>query len=236
LAHYQQLADGPASGSKYRVDLARIQFNLGQFLRRQHRPAEALPLYEETLAVLQPLHQQAPHDVAVRSPLGWTYWDRALALEALQRWAEALPDWDRAVELLPPADRPRVRLERARAWVSAGKAAEAVAEAVALTAEAATPAARCCQAACVCSLASAATTDADRREAYAGQAVALLRRAQGAGFFKGRANVERLKQEADLKPLWSREDYQKFVAELEGGPEGRAPAGTDDPGGSESRS
>jgi serine/threonine protein kinase len=236
LALHQQLADDFPEAAKYRLDLATIQFMLGQLFRNQRRPTEALPWYDRALALAQPLPQQTPDATATRTCLGRTHWDRARVLGALGRSAEALADWDQAVELLPPADRPRARLERARAWVAAGKAAEAVAEAVALTEEAATPAARCCQAACACSLASAATTDADRREAYAGQAVALLRRARGAGFFKGRANVERLKQEADLKPLRSREDYQKFVAELEGGPEGRAPAGTDDPGGSESRS
>jgi serine/threonine protein kinase/tetratricopeptide (TPR) repeat protein len=215
LALHQRLADDFPEAAKYQFDLGSIQFMLGQLFRNQHRPAKALPWYDRALAQAQPLLQQTPHDAITRTFVGRTQWDRARVLDALGRSAEARADWDQAVKLLPPADRPRARLERARAWVSAGKAAEAVAEAVALTEEAATPAARCCQAACVCSLASAATTDADRREAYAGQAVALLRRAQGAGFFKDPAKIAHLKQDTDLAPLRPREDFQKFVAELE---------------------
>jgi hypothetical protein len=64
-------------------------------------------------------------------------------------------------------------------------------------------------------MASAATKEVSQREAYAGQAMALLRRAQAAGFFKNRANIEHLKRDTDLEPLRSREDFQKFVAELE---------------------
>ena len=50
---------------------------------------------------------------------------------------------------------------------------------------------------------------------YARQALALLRRAQAAGFFKDRAKIERLKKASDLAPLQQREDFRKFVAELE---------------------
>ena len=50
---------------------------------------------------------------------------------------------------------------------------------------------------------------------YAGQALALLRRAKAAGFFKDRAKIERLKRDSDLAPLRQRADFQKFVAELE---------------------
>src|SRR5262249_15328930 len=95
------------------------------------------------------------------------------------------------------------------------KAAEAVADAEALTKDPATPAPMLCNAADVCSRASTAAKEAAQREAYAGRALALLRRAQAAGFFGDRANVERLKRDTDLDPLRQREDFQKLVAELE---------------------
>src|SRR5262249_60290866 len=160
------------------------QFLLGQVFRVQRRPVEALPWYNQALADLQPLHQAAPTDVAIRTLLGHVCWDRARTLDALQRSAEALVDWDHAVELLPPPERLRVRLERARAWVQAGKTAEAVAEAAALTTDPGTPSARCCEAARVYALASAVVPETSQREVYARQALALLRRAQAAGFFK----------------------------------------------------
>jgi serine/threonine protein kinase len=215
LAHQAKLVEEFREAAKYKSDMATTQFQLGKLFLLQHQPDEALRWYDKALALLQPLYQQAHDDVAVRDPLRWTSWDRALALETLQRWPEALADWDRAVELAPPADRPRVRFGRARAWVKAGKTAEAVADAADLTKDAATPSARCVLAACIFAQASATATEADQREAYAGQALALLRRAQAAGFFKDPAQVELLKQDPDLDPLRPREDFQKLVAELE---------------------
>jgi tetratricopeptide (TPR) repeat protein len=215
LVHRVQLADEFPGIASHRIDLAATQLHLGQLFRIQHRPAEALPWYDQALAMLQPLHQEAPNDVGIRNLLGHVRWDRARAFNPLQQSTEALADWDRAVELVPPAERSQVRLGRARAWVQAGKTAEAVAEADALTKAPATPGPVCCESAAVYSLASASAKEVSQREAYAGQALALLRRAQAAGFFKNRANIEELKQYADLDPLRSREDFKKFVTELE---------------------
>jgi len=54
-----------------------------------------------------------------------------------------------------------------------------------------------------------------KREAYAGRALALLRRAHGAGFFKDRRKIEQVKKDADLEALRPRADFQKLVAGLE---------------------
>src|SRR5262249_36091631 len=55
-------------------------------------------------------------------------------------------------------------------------------------------------------VADTAVLEASRREAYAGQAMALLRRAQAAGFFQDPAQVAHLHQDTDLAPLRPRED------------------------------
>src|SRR5262249_26344855 len=151
----------------------------------------------------------------VRRLLRNAHWDRAQALDALHRPKEALADWDRAVELSPAADQPRMQLGRARSQARIGEASAAVTQATALTKDPATPGAVCYKAACVYSVASAAVQETSQRETYATQAVALLRRAQSAEFFNDRAKVEHLKKEADLDVLRSREDFKKFVAELE---------------------
>jgi serine/threonine protein kinase/tetratricopeptide (TPR) repeat protein len=211
----QQLVDADREVPGYRLDLADTQLQVGHLLRLGQRPAEALPWYDEALTVLQPLHHQTPHVVAVRRFLRNAHWDRALALDVLDRPAESLADWDRAVELSLPADRPRLQLGRARSRVRAGAVAVAVAEAAALTEDPRTPGFLCCDAACVYSLASAAVPETGRQEAYAGQALALLRRAQAAGFFKDPTKVEHLHRDTALAPLRPREDFQKFVAELD---------------------
>jgi tetratricopeptide (TPR) repeat protein len=211
----KKLADDSPKVAKYRVELAATRYHLGDLFRLQRRPYQALPWYEQALVLLQPLHQHEPNDIATRDLLGRTHWGRAQALSALKRFAEALADWDGAVELARPADRPRVQLGRARARVRAGQAADAVADAEALTRDPATPSLMLCDAADVCSQASVVAMEATQREAYAGHALALLRRAQAAGFFKDRAKVEHLKKDRALDVLRSREDFKKFVAELE---------------------
>lgn len=52
-------------------------------------------------------------------------------------------------------------------------------------------------------------------EEYAASAVALLRRAQAAGFFTVAALVERLRNNPELAPLRSRADFQALVRDLE---------------------
>jgi serine/threonine protein kinase/tetratricopeptide (TPR) repeat protein len=190
--------------------------NYGHFLRSEQRAKDALAWYDRALVILEPLHkEQGPKDVTTRHFLRNAHWGRAQALDMLKRHTEARTHWDRAAELSPPNERPLVRMTRAAYQARAGKAAEAVAEAEALTKDAAAPGGLLYDAACVCSLASAAIKEGKQREAYAGQALALLRRAQTAGYFKDRAKVEHLKKDTDLDVLRSREDFKKFVAELE---------------------
>jgi len=164
---------------------------------------------------LQALPPESGRDVGVQRTLRNLHRDRARALDALNRPGEALADWDQAILLTPAAGRLQIELGRAGSRARAGEAAAAVAEALALTRDPATPGVLCYEAACVYSLASAGVQETSQREAYAGQALTLLRRAQAAGFFKGRANIAELKRDNDLEPLRSREDFQKFVAELE---------------------
>jgi tetratricopeptide (TPR) repeat protein/serine/threonine protein kinase len=195
--------------------LAGKRLDLANLLRRQKRSDEALPWYDRALAVLEPLHKQRQDDATTRRFLRNAHWGRARTLNDLKRHDEALPHWDPAVELSPPAERPLAQMGRARGWVLAGKAAEALADAAALTRDPATPGHLLYDAGCVYSLAAAAAKEAKQRQAYAGQALTLLRRAQSAGFFKDRAKVEYLKKDTDLDPLRQREDFREFVAELE---------------------
>jgi serine/threonine protein kinase len=213
LDHLAKLVGEFPGVTKYQLELAATRLRLGQLWRRRQRPAEALPWYDQALALLQRLHRHAPNDVVTRNLLGEAHQDRALTLDALERFADALADWDRALELAPP--NVRLQLGRARTRAQAGKTVEAVAEAAALTRDPGAPSFLCCDAACVYALASAAVQETSEREEYAGQALALLRRAQAAGFFKDRAKVAHLNQDTDLAPLRPRDDFQKFVAELE---------------------
>jgi hypothetical protein len=138
----------------------------------------------------------------------------ASALDGLKRHAEALPHWDQAFKLSPPADQSLVRMYRAASRAKGGDVAGALAEVEALTGEAAAPG-YFYMGASVCSLAAAAAKEPAQQEACARQALTLLRRAQAAGFFKDRKRVELVKKNPDLDALRPREDFRRFVAELD---------------------
>jgi hypothetical protein len=80
-----------------------------------------------------------------------------------------------------------------------------------------------CNAACVFALCSAAA-GADKAlapgkrdktvERHAARAVALLAKAEAAGFFAGPANRDHLQKDSDLQALRAREDFQKWLAGL----------------------
>jgi serine/threonine protein kinase len=219
LALQEKLAAEFPKVPGYQMHLAGCQIYLGRLFCVQQRLAEALPLFGRALTILEPIHQQTPQDVTTRRILLDGCRSRAEALDDLNRSGEALADWDRAFELAAPADRLDVQLQRARCRAMAGKAAEAVADAAALTKEPETLGPTLYDAACICSLAAGERGSQPPphalRDQYASQAVELLRRAQAAGFFKEPQQLEHLKKDPDLAPLRAREDYRKFVVDLE---------------------
>jgi tetratricopeptide (TPR) repeat protein len=215
LPHREKLAKQFPAVPGHQWELLEVRYKLGHTFGLQNQPDQALVWFDQALAELPPAYRNAPTDDFSRERLGEAHYLRARTLGDLGRHREALADWDRAVELARPAQRPQVRLERAACRARAGQAGAAVADVTALTKDPATPGPRLYDAACVCSLAAATQEDTGQREEYVGQSLSLLRRARAAGFFKDPGAVERLKKDPDLQPLRSREDFRKFVAELE---------------------
>jgi serine/threonine protein kinase/tetratricopeptide (TPR) repeat protein len=213
VEHRQRLMDDCPDLAAYPRDLANAQLELGHVVRLQRRTAEALPWFDRALARLEAQHAQEPHNLNLRRLVRDGHWERAQALEELKRPAEALTDWDRAVELSTPAERPWMQVDRARCRAQVGNVTEAVAEAAAAAEDPKASGGLLYNVACVYALAAA--QEERQRELYAGQTLALLRRARAAGFFKDPAKVAHLKQDTDFAPLRPRDDFQKFVAELE---------------------
>ena len=141
---------------------------------------------------------------------------RARALTQLKRYAEAVQDWDRVIELDDSEEKTAWRVERAVTLIRSGDYARGVAEANALAAEKAVTGDMLYNAACVMSIGSSVVKqDAKLQEQYAVRAVELLTLAKGQGFFKDAHNVEQMNKDGDLDPLRQREDYKKLLAELE---------------------
>src|SRR5262249_43012038 len=132
-------------------------------------------------------------------------------------------DWDRALKLAPPAQRLGLCLRRADSRARAGDYQRAASDADNLARSESLPGATLYDLACIQALnAASAGRDAarplperDRRSAeYAGQAVALLRRAAAAGHFRGPNRIAEMDKDADLAALQDRDDYKRFRREL----------------------
>jgi hypothetical protein len=185
----------------------------------------AVDWYAKAIRILEPVWRREPRLNAARRYLRNSHWGRARAWTRLGRHAEALPEWDRTLELEAGALRNSFRLQRALTLAHLGNHSQAVAEADDLAQGKDLRGDTLYDLACVYAVSSAAAQKdaslphADRErlaERRAGQAVELLAKAQATGYFKERARVEHLKQDTDLDALRARPDYQKLVRELEG--------------------
>ena len=208
------VADSPAVPA-YRLDLAGGYINIGRLLDGSGESATALDWYGKAIPVLEAVLSQVSLVTAQRY-LRNVHWKRAETLMRLARYAEALKDWDRALALDTGSNRPSFRLQRALTLAHVGEPVRAIAEAEDLTRGDQVAGGTLYDAACVCALSSAAVIDdAKRKESYAARAVALLRRASEAGYFKEAQRFQQMKKDSDLAALRPREDFQKLLKELE---------------------
>lgn len=201
---------------EYQVDLAGSCCNVANWLRDQGRPNESLPIYARAIALLEPGLRYQGFPERVRSFLAETHYGRASALDQLKRHREAAPDWDRALELCRPHEKLAVRVRRTESLARAGDVRRATDEAVALGGDPRLPPPYCYKLAAIHALAAGSPSPRPEKpvEDNARAAVALLRRAAAAGFFRAKENVAHLKQDADFAALRNREDFQQFLADL----------------------
>jgi serine/threonine-protein kinase len=197
---------------QYYIELGGGQVNFGKLLWSRKEIDESLEWYARAITTLETVIRRVEVDVIAQQFLRNAYWNRALAYDDLKRHAEAAADWEKAIELSPESQRPRVRIDRAISRAKAGKADAAIKEAVELAENA--NALTLYNAAFVFALA------ADRRDEPGGslskeecamRAVALLQQAVA----KGWKNAAHMKKDDDLKALRERPDFKKLVAELE---------------------
>jgi serine/threonine protein kinase/Tfp pilus assembly protein PilF len=221
---FEKLTDNFPPMPGYRRDLAGSCINFGIFLVGQRQTEAGLTWYARAIALLEPLVRQEPRPTAERLYLRNAHWSRAQALDTLGRHADAVKDWDRALQLNAVAvQEPAFRFSLARSLARAGEHARAVAEANLLAEPASArspfPGPALYELACVCAIASGKVRDAESASAdaprlageYAARAVELLRQAVA----KGYKDVARLKKDRDLDAVRDREDFKRLVAGLE---------------------
>jgi tetratricopeptide (TPR) repeat protein len=206
------------------VRLSIVYRGLGNVWTEDGRLAESLSWFNRAIEVAEQTLRQAPADFGARQALANAYFARAYTLTRLGRLAEGQPDWERAIALAERRDLPRCWFHRAHLLAQGDQHAPAAAAAERLLEVEPADGSSRYNAACVYALSAAAArqdeqmapTDRDAlAERYAARAVALLAQAQAAGYFATPANRDRLRKDPDLQALRTREDFRKWLAELE---------------------
>jgi tetratricopeptide (TPR) repeat protein len=208
----------------YALDLGGSYCNFGQVIRDAGDPKGALGWYDKAVERLTPLLAGKRPPEGAQKFLRNSHWQRAQALDAIGRHADAASDWERALKLDDGRSKEFIRsnlaFSRLRGAREDQDAARCLAAAAEYEALAGTDAEWLYDAACVRAICAAVipldpkTLAADTArlvKVQADLAMAWLHKAVAAGF----RNASHIKQDNDLDALREREDFKKLLAELE---------------------
>jgi serine/threonine protein kinase len=129
LPLFKQLADDPANVPEYQCELGGLYCDLGNLVRTMGVAADGLPWYEEAIRTLAPLVKREPDLANARRFLRNSHAARATLLLDLGRFADAKPDWERALELTGELDKKglcKLHLDRAQAYMKWNRFANAI--------------------------------------------------------------------------------------------------------------
>jgi serine/threonine-protein kinase len=208
----------------YQIDLAGMRVNIGHLLCDEGKPQDSLAGYEQAITTLDLVRRRLPSDPTVRLFLRNAHIGHARALNQLGRHAGAAADWEQALMLDEGPQRSAYRISWADALARAGEHARATTQAAEFDRLTSVPGGDSYNLACVWSLSAAAARKDARLPAaqqaklagqYADRALAWLRKAREAGYFKDPATVANMKNDSDLDPLQGRQDFKKLIAELD---------------------
>ncbi len=220
----EKLAIDFPNDSRFEVEFGGCYCNFGNLVRDSGQPEAALGWFQKAIARLEPVLAKESRLVQARQFLRNSHWGRAQALDALGRHAEAVREWERALELDDGHDteflRSKLAESRLRRFRKDKDAAGCLAAAAEYEALKRTDAGALYDAACnraVCAaviLEDPKTPGADAprlAKEQADLAMAWLHKAVAAGF----KDAEHMKQDKDLDVLREREDFKKLLAELQ---------------------
>jgi serine/threonine protein kinase/tetratricopeptide (TPR) repeat protein len=208
LRIWQKLAEQFPQRSSNQVELGGHYCNLGSYTRAEGKLAESLDLFAKAIATLTQVQEKNANDDRARSFLRISYSARAKALDRLHKYADAVKDWDKAIELSPKNDQMRFQVARATSLLQLGDVSNAIAEVVRLTEEAGDANQRYSIA---CFYAVAAGELASNKQEYADRAMELLQKAVQAGF----RDAAWMAKDPDLDPIREREDFKELLNKLQ---------------------
>ena len=196
----------------YAVEIAGTYNNLGRLLGDQGQLDESLPILTKSIGMLDAAYHLDQRLIKVRESLLVAHWARAMTLAGLGRFAEALVDWDCAIELDDGQHHNALRIKRASNLLNMKDHVRATDDAAAVAESPEASSDDLFLAACAYAVsAQLATDDPSLAESYAARAVMLLRQA----LVKGYENAARMKTDPELHALRSREDFQNLMGEVE---------------------
>jgi eukaryotic-like serine/threonine-protein kinase len=208
IDNHKKLVEQFPAVAQYQTDLGCSYYNYGNKMSGEGKFTESLEWFDLGIRTLKSVHDQNPQDPMNNEFLWNCLIGRARAYDRLQKFAEAVKDWDRAIELMPPAGRPGLRADRAISQIQAGMVSEVEAEVAELSKSPNWNADQWYNFACAYAVASA--KHADKKPEYADRAIELLRKAVHAGW----KDAAHMAKDTDLDPLRGREDFKKLMAEL----------------------
>jgi tetratricopeptide (TPR) repeat protein len=208
----------------FAITLAEDYYFVGILWRERGDHAATLVWFDRNITVLEQVLRTEPRHVTARAKLAGTHMHRAESLSLMGRPQDTRKDWERAIALGEGQTHAELRILRAMALAHCGEHGRATNEVEAMLQKGEGPFQDFYQFACVHSAASAAASK-DRRltpadqsrlaEQYAARAVMLLVKAHTAGLFNDQATRKWVKQDPDLDAVRSRDDFKKFISELE---------------------
>jgi serine/threonine protein kinase len=218
----EELAKEYPARLDYQMALGLLYFNCAAMAAGEDE--ERLAWYDKAVATLAPALERRPKHHQTRQVLCAAHAGRGHVRGRLGR-RDAMPDWDRALELDDEQWGPSLRAKRAITLAHLGDRNQAMAEVDELSAPGVLRGGGLFDLACACAVAAATVardTDLrseDRRERarlYEDRAIDLLTRSAAAGYFGDAAQLNNAKTSPDLAPLRERDEYQKLVREWEG--------------------
>jgi tetratricopeptide (TPR) repeat protein len=202
------------------VALGALYHNWAKMWSAHDQPDRALELFARGIARLDNLRRREPQYRQCQGSLQALHGSRAYLLGSQKRFAEAVPDWDRVIDLEENGPQRNFRRsERAAVLAYTGQHGRAMAEVDELAADNGAEArtlynAACAAVTCAKKVQSDVHVPSEDRgplaERFTAKAVILLTRVRAAKLFTPSKFVEQLRA-PDFEILQSRKDFQKLL-------------------------
>ncbi len=187
------------------ISYAAVCVNHGNLRYETEGIDSALKVFKCGTEAIEDLLRKDPTHPKAREHAFMLHAIRGQIREEQRRFADAVKEWNRVLELAKEADRPRYRMWRALSLLHDGDSDGAAAEAERLAAETKASPETLYNAACI-------YARSDRAE----KAVVLLSKLRSNGYFDNADNLKTLQTDTDLDSLRRRDDFAKLLNGLYG--------------------